>query len=143
MQKPKILIIDEEMNITRIKRFLNGQDDWEIQFVSDPKLATRILARGEVAVVICGLDFKGIDCLSLPYEINRRFEDINVILLSLRGKEVSREEYLRTTAFDLVQVELGCPAMVDLVESIEVAVKAKRMKESGSIKRPVFEGGKI
>jgi len=140
--KPKVLIIEEKKRFAEIKKILNGCDDWELTFVATVEKALNILEAGRVAVVVCSLNFKGIDCLSFPYEINKNFEDINVILLDMHGKDLPREIFLRTSAFDLVQCEQDCQGSSGLVESIEVAVKAKTMRDTGSIKRPVFEGGK-
>jgi len=135
--KSKILIIDTDENMKRIREVLReGGEEWEVLFVRDPKEAMSVMHSTDVAVVVCGSSVPGLNCTTLPYEINKVFEDVNVIILNMNGEEVPREQFLKSTAFDMVQCEgSNCPDDVDIVESIEVAVTAKRMRDTGAFKK--------
>ncbi len=136
--KPKILFIDDEKTLAYFRNSLKDSEleKWDIFFAVDPKEAFTILFNGNIDVAVCGTHITGLRSDKLYNEIVDRFRNVNIILNDSNGKScVSRKDYVQSNAFDMYcEEEQGLGPSTGLYEKIEIAIVAKRMKDTGSFK---------
>jgi DNA-binding NtrC family response regulator len=133
--KPKILFIDDEKTLKKFRESLQAHEmeKWDIYFAIDPKEAFSILFNGGIDVAICGTHIEGINSNKLYNEIVERFRNVNIILNDSNSEKcVSRKDYVQSDAFDMYcETEQSLEPSTGLYEKIEIAVAAKRMKDTG------------
>lgn len=136
--KPKILFIDDEKTLRDFRESLKSHkaEKWDIFFTVDPKEAFSILFNGRIDVAICGTHIPGVRSEKLYNEIVERFRNVNIILNDSNGRLcVSRKDYVQSSAFDMYcEVEQKLEPQTELYEKIEIAIAAKRMKDTGSFR---------
>ena len=133
--KPKILFIDDEKTLTDFRESLksNELEKWDIFFAVDPKEAFKILFNLRIDVAVCGTHISGVDSDKLYNEIVERFRNVNIILNDSNGRTcVSRKAFVQSSAFDMYcEKEQRLEPSTGLYEKIEIAIAAKRMKDTG------------
>ena len=136
--KPKILFIDDEKTLQTFRESLDSseKEKWDLFFAADPKEAFSILFNSKIDVAICGTHVPGIGSDKLYPEIVERFRNVNIILNDSNGRScLTRKDYVQSDAFDMYcEKEQTLEPEVGLYEKIEIAMVAKRMKDTGTFK---------
>jgi len=128
MEKPQVLIIENEKNLSQFEELLKqAKEKWDIIYVNNPQSAIHILQNMNISVVVCGIEVPELDALAFTNFIANRFEDIEVILNGALAEScaISRQQFVGSRAFDFI----GTPEKVnELPESIEVAIAAQQLR---------------
>jgi DNA-binding NtrC family response regulator len=133
--RPKVLVIDTPEYIGGLEKTVarDVAEKWELIFATEPKQAFDILQGNNISVVLCGIGLPGINCLSLAEEIAKYFSRVNVILNGASTRQrIARKEFVQSKAFDIVTEEED----YNIVESIEVALAARRIQDTDQFRKP-------
>lgn len=101
MNKPKLLLVDDEPQITRVLRTALTIQGYEIQVAEDGAAALRLFEQWHPDMVITDLAMPKMDGVALCREIRMRSQ-VPVLVLSVRDQEHTKVEALDAGADDFV-----------------------------------------
>lgn len=127
-EKPRILIVDDEPQITRVLRTALTSHGYDVRTAADGLSAFETFTDWHPALVITDLAMPTVDGLELCRQL-RATSEVPIIVLSAKGEEKTKIEALDVGADDFVTKPFG-------MEELLARVRASLRRAS---KRPVSE----
>ena len=134
MSTNRILIVDDEPQITRVLRRTLSSKGYEVQAAADGEEALEVFHQWKPNLIISDLSMSGMGGLELCRRI-RSVSQVPIIVLSVKGEEKTKIEALDTGADDYVTKPFS---MEELFARIRVAM---RRSSIASIEDASFELG--
>ncbi|MCI0416304.1 response regulator transcription factor [bacterium] len=134
MNEVRILVVDDEPQITRVLRRSLSSKGYEVQTAADGEEAMAVFERWKPNLIITDLSMPGMGGVELCRRI-RKSSQIPVLVLSVKGEERTKIEALDTGADDYITKPFG---MEELFARIRVALRRVSM---ASIDEPRLEIG--
>jgi len=122
MMKPRLLLVDDDLDFTRNLVLLLSRRGYEVSEAHDGDSALRIVEEQEFDVVILDRKMPGKDGLTVLEELKKKRTHLEVILLSGAATVDSAFTGLQLGAYDVVAKPLQWG---DLEEKINQAFKRK------------------
>ena len=119
MSTIRILVVDDEQQITRVLRRALSSQGYEVQVASDGEEALSVFGSWNPDMVITDLAMPGMSGLELCRRI-RKSSNIPILVLSVKGEERTKVEALNLGADDYVVKPFG---MDELFARIRVALR--------------------
>jgi two-component system KDP operon response regulator KdpE len=129
MDTPRILVVDDEPQITRVLRRSLSAQGYEVQVAEDGEEALAVFKQWKPDLVISDLSMPGMGGLELCRRI-RKVSKVPIIVLSVKGEETIKVEALDTGADDYITKPFGID---ELFARIRVALRHASL--------PAFEEG--
>lgn len=123
MGETRILVVDDEVQITRVLRRGLSSKGFEVQVAEDGEEALAIFRQWKPDLVITDLSMPGMGGLELCRRI-RKTSSVPVLVLSVKGEERTKVEALDTGADDYITKPFG---MEELFARIRVALRRASM----------------
>jgi len=115
----RILVVDDEPQITRVLRRSLSSKGYEVQVAEDGEEALKVCAQWKPDLIITDLSMPGMSGLELCRRI-RKFSSVPLLILSVKGEEKMKVEALDTGADDYITKPFG---MDELFARIRVALR--------------------
>lgn len=112
----RILVIDDEIQITRVLRASLVAQRYDVRTANDPEEALRIFSEWQPDLVVTDLMMPGISGVELCEEIRRKSQT-PIIVLSVRDQERSKVEALDAGADDYVTKPFGIQELLARVRA--------------------------
>lgn len=135
MNTVRILVVDDESQITRVLRRALSSQGFEVQVAEDGQEALSIIQQWKPNLVLTDLSMPGMGGLELCRRL-RRTSHVPIIVLSVKGEERMKVEALDTGADDYITKPFG---MEELFARIRVALR--RGIPAGVDENSPFESG--
>jgi two-component system KDP operon response regulator KdpE len=119
MNTPRILLVDDELQITRVLRRALSSKGYEVQVSSDGEEALSVFHSWNPDMVITDLAMPGMGGLELCRRI-RKLSNVPILVLSVKGEERTKVEALNMGADDYVTKPFG---MEELFARVRVALR--------------------
>lgn len=119
MSTTRILVVDDEPQITRVLRRALASRGYEVQAAADGEEALEIVRSWNPDLVITDLFMPGMGGLELCRKV-RKTSQVPIIILSVKGEERVKVEALNTGADDYITKPFG---MEELFARIRVALR--------------------
>ena len=126
MEQPKILIVDDEEDLTSamVERLeLRG---FEVEAATSGIDALKLVSEADFGVLILDVRMPGIDGLQLMAEIKRQNLDLPVILLTGHGSTADAERGMREGAFDYVMKPIDLNTLVEKIQNAAGSEKGEK-----------------
>jgi two-component system KDP operon response regulator KdpE len=98
---PRILIVDDEQQITRVLRTTLSAQGYDIRVANDGEMALELMKNWTPHVVVTDLAMPNLDGVGLCRKL-RQVSEVPIIVLSVRGHDRSKVEALDAGADDYV-----------------------------------------
>jgi two-component system KDP operon response regulator KdpE len=98
---PRILIVDDEQQITRVLRTTLSAQGYDIRVANDGEMALELMKNWTPHVVVTDLAMPNLDGVGLCRKL-RQVSEVPIIVLSVRGQDRSKVEALDAGADDYV-----------------------------------------
>lgn len=115
----RILVVDDEPQITRVLRRAFAAQGFEVQVAEDGEEALAVFSRWNPDLVISDLSMPGMGGLELCRRL-RKISNVPIIVLSVKGEERIKVEALDTGADDYITKPFG---MDEMFARIRVALR--------------------
>ena len=119
MTSTRILIVDDEPQITRVLRRGLASKGYEVQAASEGEEALTVYNQWQPNLIICDLSMPGMSGLELCRRV-RNISSVPIIVLSVKGEERTKIEALDTGADDYITKPFS---MEELFARIRVALR--------------------
>jgi two-component system, OmpR family, KDP operon response regulator KdpE len=123
MNEIRILVADDEPQITRVLRRSLSSKGYEVQIASDGEEAMTVFEQWKPNLIITDLSMPGMGGLELCRRI-RKSSQVPILVLSVKGEERMKIEALDTGADDYITKPFG---MDELFARIRVALRRASM----------------
>lgn len=129
MDTKKILVVDDEYQITRVlKRSLQAHR-YDVRSASDGESGVEMFRDFHPDLVITDLQMPGLDGLQLCREI-RKISEVPIIVLSVKGEEKTKVEALDAGADDYVTKPFGMDELLARVRASLRRAPSEKREES-------------
>ncbi len=132
--KPRILVVDDESQLTRVLLRTLSSKGYEVRVAGDGEFALQTFHDWPPSLVITDLAMPNMGGLELCRRL-REISDVPIIVLSVRGEEKTKVEALDSGADDYVTKPFG---MDELLARIRAAL---RREPSGEAQTHVLHAG--
>jgi two-component system KDP operon response regulator KdpE len=132
----RILVVDDEPQITRVLRRVLSSKGYEVQVAEDGEEALTVFRQWKPDLLITDLSMPGMGGLELCRRV-RKISKVPILVLSIKGEERTKVEALDTGADDYITKPFG---IEELFARIRVALRRSSMW-SGGAEAPVVEIG--
>lgn len=132
--KPRILVVDDEPQLTRVLLRTLSSKGYEVRVAGDGEFALQTFHDWPPSLVITDLAMPNMGGLELCRRL-REISDVPIIVLSVRGEEKTKVEALDSGADDYVTKPFG---MDELLARIRAAL---RREPSGAAQTHVLHAG--
>ena len=132
--KPRILVVDDEPQLTRVLLRTLSAKGYEVRVAGDGEFALQTFRDWPASLVITDLAMPNMGGLELCRRL-REISDVPIIILSVRGEEKTKVEALDSGADDYVTKPFG---MDELLARIRAAL---RREPSGDAQTRVLHAG--
>jgi len=105
-QKPRILVVDDEPQLTRVLRRSLTTHGYDVRVAADGEAALQTFGDWPASLVITDLAMPNMNGLELCRRL-RSFSDVPIIVLSVRGEEKTKVEALNLGADDYITKPFG------------------------------------
>ena len=119
MSETRILVVDDEQQISRVLRRALSSKGYEVQVASDGEEGLSVFHSWNPEIVITDLAMPGMGGLELCRRI-RKSSNVPILVLSVKGEERTKVEALNVGADDYVTKPFG---MEELFARIRVALR--------------------
>jgi two-component system KDP operon response regulator KdpE len=133
----RILIVDDEPQITRVLRRSLTTHGYEVRVASDGLIALQTFGDWPPDLVVTDLSMPNTDGLQLCRNL-RAISQIPIIVLSVRGEESTKVQALDAGADDYITKPFG---MDELLARIRAALRRAQAEKSGGTSSPILEVG--
>ena len=133
----RVLVVDDEAQITRVLRRSLTSHGYDVQVASDGAAALQVFADWTPELVLTDLSMPNVDGLQLCRNL-RAISQIPIIVLSVRGEETSKVEALDAGADDYVTKPFG---MDELLARIRAALRRTEAKKPDGAVAAVIDVG--
>jgi DNA-binding response OmpR family regulator len=117
MNRPTILVVDDEADIRELLRELLTRSDYEVLEAGDGKAALRALYDGSPALILLDVSMPTLDGWGTLERI-REVSDVPVIMLTAQSEELQRVRGLKAGADDYVTKPFGRQELLARVEAL-------------------------
>ncbi|MFL6332442.1 MAG: response regulator transcription factor [Pyrinomonadaceae bacterium] len=135
--KQRILIVDDEPQITRVLRRSLSTHGYDVRVAGDGLAALQTFGDWPPDLVVTDLSMPGTDGLQLCRNL-RAISQTPIIVLSVRGEEKTKVQALDAGADDYVTKPFG---MDELLARIRAALRRSLAAKAGDDASPVLEVG--
>jgi two-component system KDP operon response regulator KdpE len=135
--KQRILIVDDEPQITRVLRRSLTTHGYDVRVSSDGLAALQTFGDWPPDLVVTDLSMPNTDGLQLCRNL-RAISQLPIIVLSVRGEESTKVEALDAGADDYVTKPFG---MNELLARIRAALRRAQAAKADDIRSTVLEAG--
>ncbi|MGB7921845.1 MAG: response regulator transcription factor [Pyrinomonadaceae bacterium] len=135
--KQRILIVDDEPQITRVLRRSLTTHGYEVRVASDGLAALQTFGDWPPDLVVTDLSMPNIDGLELCRNL-RAISPLPIIVLSVRGEESTKVQALDAGADDYVTKPFG---MDELLARIRAALRREQVAKPNHNVSPILEVG--
>ncbi len=135
-QKPRILVVDDEPQLTRVLRRSLTTHGYDVRVAADGEAALQTFGDWPASLVITDLAMPNINGLELCRRL-RSFSDVPIIVLSVRGEEKTKVEALNLGADDYITKPFG---MDELLARIRATLRRAPAADGAS---QVIEAGEL
>lgn len=135
--KQRILIVDDEPQITRVLRRSLASHGYDVHVAADGESALQTFGDWSPDLVVTDLSMPNTDGLELCRHL-RAISPLPIIVLSVRGEERTKVQALDAGADDYVTKPFG---MDELLARIRAALRRAPASEPGDAVSPVLEVG--
>jgi two-component system KDP operon response regulator KdpE len=135
--KQRILIVDDEPQITRVLRRSLTTHGYDVRVASDGLAAFQTFGDWPPDLVVTDLSMPGTDGLQLCRNL-RAISQVPIIVLSVRGEEGTKVQALDAGADDYLTKPFG---MEELLARIRAALRRAEAAKTESVVSPVLEVG--
>jgi two-component system KDP operon response regulator KdpE len=136
-EKQRILIVDDEPQITRVLRRSLTTHGYDVRVASDGLAALQTFGDWPPALVVTDLSMPGTDGLQLCRNL-RAISQVPIIVLSVRGEESTKVLALDAGADDYITKPFGID---ELLARIRAALRRARTAKTDDAASPVLEVG--
>jgi two-component system KDP operon response regulator KdpE len=137
VEKQRILIVDDEPQITRVLRRSLTTHGYDVRVASDGLAALQTFGDWPPDLVVTDLSMPNTDGLQLCRNL-RAISQLPIIVLSVRGEERTKVQALDAGADDYVTKPFG---MDELLARIRAALRRAQAAKSDAAVSPVLEVG--
>lgn len=135
--KQRILIIDDETQITRVLRRSLTTHGYDVRVVADGLVALQTFGDWPPDLVVADLSVPNMDGLQLCRNL-RAISQLPIIMLSVRGEERTKIQALDAGADDYVTKPFG---MDELLARIRAALRRALAVKLDDVVSPILEAG--
>lgn len=135
--KQRILIVDDEPQITRVLRRSLTTHGYDVRVASDGLAALQTFGDWPPDLVVTDLSMPQTDGLQLCRNL-RAISQLPIIVLSVRGEESTKVQALDAGADDYVTKPFG---MDELLARVRAALRRAQAAKTGDTTSPVLEVG--
>lgn len=120
MSTPTILVVDDEEYIQRILSFALTAEGFEVETASDGEEALEMIRECRPDVVVLDLMLPVVDGLGVLRSIreNRETNQIPVVVLSAKGRDMDRQAALQGGANDYVTKPFNPARLIEKVQEL-------------------------
>lgn len=136
-EKQRILIVDDEPQITRVLRRSLTAHGYDVRVASDGLVALQTFGDWPPDLVVTDLSMPNMDGLQLCRNL-RAISQIPIIVLSVRGEEKTKVQALDAGADDYITKPFG---MDELLARIRAALRRAQAEKSKDATSPILEVG--
>jgi DNA-binding response OmpR family regulator len=117
---PSVLIVDDEPNIVLSLQFLMKKTGFEVRTAKDGEEAMAEISRAAPDLVLLDVMMPKIDGFSICKQIraNPEWQDMRIIMLTARGRDVEREKGLALGADDYITKPFSTKDAIARVEAV-------------------------
>src|SRR5215211_7274762 len=133
--KQRILIVDDEPQITRVLRRSLTTRGYEVRVATDGLAALQTFGDWPPDLVVTDLSMPSTDGLQLCRNL-RAISQLPIIVLSVRGEERTKVQALDAGADDYVTKPFG---MGELLARIRAALRREQAAKPGEVVSPILE----
>lgn len=120
MSRPRILVVDDEPQITRVLRLALGAQQLDVRVAADGEAALDLFHDWKPDVVVTDLSMPHVDGIELCRLIRRESPRVPIIVISVKGEERTKVQALDAGADDYVTKPFG---MDELMARIRAALR--------------------
>jgi DNA-binding response OmpR family regulator len=119
-QSPSILVVDDEPNIILSLQFLMKKAGYEVRTAKDGEEALAEIARAKPDLVLLDVMMPKLDGFTVCKRIRAEpaWNDVRVIMLTARGRDVEREKGLALGADDYITKPFSTKDAIDRVAAV-------------------------
>ena len=129
----KILIVDDEAIIRATLREILEYEKYEVEEAGDAKKALEALEKQEFKVILSDIKMPGMNGLEFLEELQKKENDIPVIMITGHGDVDTAVEALKKGAFDFIQKPLDLNRLLVSVrnafEREQLVIETKKLKK--------------
>ncbi len=134
MLENRILVIDDEKNITLVIQAILQKQGWDVVACNDSSRALQLLENESFQIVLTDLYMPGAGGMEILEECKKNYPQIPVILMTAFGTIDTAVTALKQGAFDFITKPFD---QKDLIQSIQKALQEHRSREQEPI--PVLQ----
>ena len=127
-EKQRILVVDDEPQLTRVLRRSLTTHGYEVRVAGDGEFALQTFRDWPAALVVTDLAMPNMSGLELCRQL-RMFSEVPIIVLSVRGEESTKVEALDAGADDYITKPFG---MDELLARIRATLRRAPATDAGS-----------
>jgi two-component system KDP operon response regulator KdpE len=136
-EKQRILIVDDEPQITRVLRTSLTSHGYDVRSAADGESALETFGDWRPDLVITDLSMPNLNGIELCRRL-RKLSTVPIVVLSVKGEEKTKVEALDAGADDYVTKPFG---MDELLARIRAALRRTRELQTDDPASPVLEAG--
>jgi DNA-binding NtrC family response regulator len=131
MEKPRVLIIDDEAGIRSILSALLKKNGYEVQAADSGRAGLDMYAQFKPAVVLLDLKMPGIDGMEVMETLEKRLNiDCKTIIMTAHGEVRSAVEAMKKGAFDYLQKPFDNDELLAVISrAVEMVTLKRRVRE--------------
>ena len=132
--RPRILIVDDEPQITRVLRTTLSTQGYDIRVASDGEMALEIVKDFTPDLVITDLAMPNMNGIELCRNL-RRMSEVPILVLSVRGEERNKVEALDSGADDYITKPFGTGELLARIRAVLRRARPRRTKNQNRSRR--------
>ncbi|MDM7921882.1 MAG: response regulator transcription factor [Pyrinomonadaceae bacterium] len=117
MEKQKILVVDDDMQIVRVLRQILAAQGYSVRTADDGAVALEIFAEAAPDLVLTDLQMPNVDGLELCRQL-RTFTEVPIVVLSVRDSEKDIVDALDSGADDYITKPFGAAELLARIRSV-------------------------
>jgi two-component system, OmpR family, KDP operon response regulator KdpE len=135
--KPRILVVDDEPQLTRVLRTGLTSRGFEVRVAADGLAGFEVFSDWQPDLIVTDLAMPNVDGLELCRKV-RSISQVPIIILSAKGEEKTKVEALDLGADDFVTKPFGID---ELLARIRASLRRANAGPSNSASRSLLESG--
>ena len=131
MEKPRVLIIDDEAGIRSILSTLLKKNGYHVQVADSGESGLDVYAQFKPAVILLDLKMPGIDGMEVMEALDRRLNaDCKTIIMTAHGEVRSAVEAMKKGAFDYLEKPFDNDELLAIISrAVEMVTLKRRVRE--------------
>jgi DNA-binding NtrC family response regulator len=131
MEKPRVLIIDDEASIRSILSALLKKNGYHVQVADSGESGLDVYAQFKPAVILLDLKMPGIDGMEVMEALDKRLNaDCKTIIMTAHGEVRSAVEAMKKGAFDYLEKPFDNDELLAIISrAVEMVTLKRRVRE--------------